>query len=146
MGKRVFDQGEQAWPEGAPFRTPVYVLTNRKRDLWVRPGSTTFQFINEGPEIALKLAQESAGSRDVRIADGADVIQHYLNLGAIDELEITVGASPVRPRAPSLRESERARAGVSNRPRSSRYGRHAPALRPQARPNPSFERPPPWSA
>jgi dihydrofolate reductase len=26
MGKRMFDQGEVAWPEEAPFHTPVYVL------------------------------------------------------------------------------------------------------------------------
>ena len=28
MGKRMFDQGEIAWPEEAPFHTPVYVLTH----------------------------------------------------------------------------------------------------------------------
>lgn len=90
MGKRMFDQGEQAWPEEAPFHTPVYVLTNVKREPWVRPGGTTFYFINEGPERALELARESAGSRDIRISGGADVIQQYLNLNAIDELEIAL--------------------------------------------------------
>ena len=90
MGKRMFDQGEQAWPEEAPFRTPVYVLSNRKREPWVRPGGTTFNFINDGPERALELARESAGNRDVRIAGGADVIQQYLNLDAVDELEIAL--------------------------------------------------------
>jgi dihydrofolate reductase len=38
----------------------------------------------------LELARESAGNRDVRIAGGADVIQQYLNLGAVDELEIAL--------------------------------------------------------
>jgi dihydrofolate reductase len=90
MGKRMFDQGEQTWPEDAPFHTPVYVLTNEKRSPWVRPGGTTFHFINEGPERALALARESAGDRDVRIAGGADVIQQYLNLGVVDELEIAL--------------------------------------------------------
>ncbi|TDK67424.1 dihydrofolate reductase family protein [Sapientia aquatica] len=90
MGKRMFDQGEAVWPEDAPFHTPVYVLTNVKREPWVRPGGTTFYFINEGPERALELARESAGSRDIRIAGGADVIQQYLNLGAVDELEIAL--------------------------------------------------------
>jgi dihydrofolate reductase len=56
----------------------------------VRPGGTTFYFINNGPERALELARESAGSRDVRIAGGADVIQQYLNLGVVDELEIAL--------------------------------------------------------
>ena len=90
MGKRMFDQGEQAWPEEAPFHTPVYVLTNRKREPWVRPGGTTFYFVNDGSERALELARESAGARDVRIAGGADVIQQYLNLDAVDELEIAL--------------------------------------------------------
>jgi dihydrofolate reductase len=90
MGKRMFDQGECAWPEDAPFHTPVYVLTNVKREPWVRPGGTTFYFINDGPEHALALARESAGSRDIRIAGGADVIQQYLKLGFVDELEIAL--------------------------------------------------------
>src|SRR6185369_5869977 len=42
------------------------------------------------PERALELARESAGSRDIRIAGGADVIQQYLNLGLVDELEIAL--------------------------------------------------------
>ena len=90
MGKRMFDQGEVAWPEEAPFHKPVYVLTHQKREPWVRPGGTTFYFINDGPERALALARESAGSRDIRIAGGADVIQQYLNLGAVDELETVI--------------------------------------------------------
>ncbi len=90
MGKRMFDQGEIAWPEEAPFHTPVYVLTHEQREPWVRPGGTTFHFINDGPERALKLAWEAAGGRDIRIAGGADVIQQYLNLGVVDELEIAL--------------------------------------------------------
>ena len=90
MGKRMFDQGEVAWPEEAPFHTPVYVLTHAQREPWVRPGGTTFHFVNDGPERALALAREAAGGRDIRIAGGADVIQQYLNLGAIDELEIAL--------------------------------------------------------
>jgi dihydrofolate reductase len=38
MGKRMFDAGEQAWPEEAPFHTPVFVVTHEKRDPWERPG------------------------------------------------------------------------------------------------------------
>jgi dihydrofolate reductase len=90
VGKRMFDQGEVAWPEEAPFHTPVYVLTHEKREPWVRPGGTTFHFVNEGTQRALALARESAGTRDIRIAGGADVIQQYLNLGVVDELEIAL--------------------------------------------------------
>jgi dihydrofolate reductase len=90
MGKRMFEQGEASWPEDAPFHTPVYVLTHETREPWARPGGTTFHFSNDGPERALERARESAGSRDIRIAGGADVIQQYLNLGVVDELEIAL--------------------------------------------------------
>jgi dihydrofolate reductase len=90
MGKRMFEAGERGWPEEAPFHTPVYVLSHQKREPWVRPGRTTFFFVNDGPKRALELARESAGQKDVRIAGGADVIQQYLRLGSIDELEIAL--------------------------------------------------------
>jgi dihydrofolate reductase len=90
MGKRMFEQGERSWPEEAPFHTPVYVLTQAKRAPWERPGGTTFFFVNDGPEHALALARESAGGRDVRISGGANVIQQYLNLGVVDELEFAL--------------------------------------------------------
>jgi dihydrofolate reductase len=88
MGKRMFEQGEASWPEEAPFHTPVYVLTHEKREPWVRPGGTTFHFVNDGPERALELARKSAGDRDIRISGGANVIQQYLNMGVVEELEI----------------------------------------------------------
>lgn len=90
MGKRMFDGGERGWPEEAPFHTPVFVLTHQPRDPWVRPGGTTFYFVNKGLERALALAREAAGSRDIRISGGANVIQQYLNLGVVDELEIAL--------------------------------------------------------
>lgn len=90
MGKRMFEGGERGWPEEAPFHTPVYVLAHEARKPWVRPGGTTFYFVNDGPERALALAREVAGNRDIRISGGADVIQQYLNLGLVDELEIAL--------------------------------------------------------
>jgi dihydrofolate reductase len=90
MGKRMFDGGERGWPEEAPFHTPVFVLTHEKRKPWVRPGGTIFHFIGDGAEHALALAREAAGDRDIRISGGADVVQQYLNLGLIDELEIAL--------------------------------------------------------
>ena len=44
----------------------------------------------DGPETALAQARQSAGGKDIRIAGGADVIQQYLNLGVVDELEIAL--------------------------------------------------------
>jgi dihydrofolate reductase len=74
MGKRMFDLGEQAWPEEAPFHTPVFVVTHEKRDPWERPGGT-------------------AGDRDVRIAGGGATILEYVNAGLFDEFSIAL--SPV---------------------------------------------------
>lgn len=90
LGKRMFDGGERAWPEEAPFHTPTYVLTHDQREPWERPGGTTFYFVTDGPERALERAREAAGERDVRISGGADVIQQYLNLGALDEIEVAL--------------------------------------------------------
>ena len=90
MGKRMFDAGERSWPEEAPFHTSVFVLTHQPREPWVRPGGTTFFFVTDGPESALEQARASANGRDVRISGGADVIQQYLNLGVVDELEIAL--------------------------------------------------------
>ena len=63
MGKRMFDLGEQAWPEEAPFRTPVFVGTHQQRDPWERPGGTTFHFVNDAIHSALGQAREVAGNR-----------------------------------------------------------------------------------
>ena len=93
MGKRMFDGGERAWPEDAPFHTPVFVVTNEKRDPWERPGGTTFIFVNDGIEAALELARDAAGDRDVRIAGGGATILQYVNAALIDEFSIAL--SPV---------------------------------------------------
>jgi len=93
MGKRMFDGGEQNWPEEAPFHTPVFVLTKEIRTPWERPGGTTFLFINDGIESALTQARNVAGDKDIRIAGGANAIRQYLNAGLVDEFSIAV--SPV---------------------------------------------------
>jgi len=93
MGKRMFDAGEQMWPEDAPFHTPVFVVTHEQRDPWERPGGTTFHFVNDGIESALEQARAVAGDRDVRIAGGGATILEYVNAGLIDECSIVL--SPV---------------------------------------------------
>ena len=93
MGKRMFEAGEHAWPEEAPFRTPVFVVTHERREPWERPGGTTFHFVNDGIEAALDGARQAAGDRDVRIAGGGATILEYLNAGLVDEFSIAL--SPV---------------------------------------------------
>ena len=93
MGRRMFDAGEQAWPEDAPFHTPVFVVTHAGRDDWERPGGTTFHFVTDGIGSALDRAREAAGERDVRIAGGGETILQYVNAGLVDEF--TIALSPV---------------------------------------------------
>jgi dihydrofolate reductase len=90
MGKRMFDGGERFWPEEAPFHTPVFVVTHEVRGPWIRPGGTTFHFVNDGIEAALRRAREAAGDRDVRVAGGPTLIQQYLRAGLVDEFLLSV--------------------------------------------------------
>ncbi len=90
MGKRMFEGGELFWPEEAPFHTPVFVLTTQVRSPWERPGGTTFYFVNDGIESALRQARAAAGDRDIRIAGGANAIVQYLNAGLVDECSIAL--------------------------------------------------------
>jgi dihydrofolate reductase len=90
MGMRMFEGGEIGWPEEAPFHCPVFVLTHKKRAPWVRPGGTTFYFVNDGFASAFEQAKAAAGNKDVRIAGGAKVVQQALAAGVVDELEIAL--------------------------------------------------------
>jgi dihydrofolate reductase len=90
MGKRMFEEGEAAWPEKAPFGNPVFVVTHEKREPWVRPGGTTFYFVNDPLERVLSMAREAAGKKDVRICGGRDIVVQYLNAGLVDELVLDV--------------------------------------------------------
>lgn len=90
MGRRMFDEGEVAWPGEAPFRAPVFVVTRHPRAPWVRPGGTTFRFVTDGFASALQQARAAAGGKDVRISGGADVVQQALEAGVVDELVLHV--------------------------------------------------------
>lgn len=90
MGRRMFDEGEVGWPERAPFRAPVFVVTSSPREPWVRPGGTTFTFVGDGLPSALKQAREAAGDLDVRIAGGAHTVRQFLEAGMVDEMQLHV--------------------------------------------------------
>jgi dihydrofolate reductase len=90
MGRRMFDAGEQMWPEEPPFRTPVFVVTHREREPWERRGGTTFRFVPDGIASALEQAREAAGDLDVRISGGGETIRQYLDAGLVDELHVAL--------------------------------------------------------
>ncbi len=90
MGRRMFDEGELGWPEDAPFRAPVFVLTHSPREPWKRKGGTAFFFVTDGIESALRQAKAAASGRDVRVAGGAETIRQYLDAGMVDELALHI--------------------------------------------------------
>jgi dihydrofolate reductase len=89
MGKRMFEEGQTSWPNDL-YKADVYVLTHEVREPWVQEGSTTFYFVNEGIEVALEKAKQSAKGKDIRIQGGANTIQQFLNAGLIDEFFIHI--------------------------------------------------------
>jgi dihydrofolate reductase len=90
MGKQMFDAGEVGWPEEAPFHTPVFVVTHEVREPWERKGGTTFYFVNNGIQEALRRAREVAGDKDIRIGGGGSTVIQYLNAGLVDEFFLAV--------------------------------------------------------
>lgn len=90
MGRTMYDTGEEPWSNDPPFRTPVFVLTNRPRPTLVKEGGTTFTFVADGIHSALEQAKAAAGTRNVDIAGGASTVRQYLGAGLIDELQLHV--------------------------------------------------------
>lgn len=76
------------WGDNPPYHAPVFVVTHYPREPIEMEGGTTYHFVTEGPEAALKLAQDAAGSKPVAISGGANIASQFLNLGVVDELRI----------------------------------------------------------
>jgi len=81
------------WGYNPPYHTPVFVLTHHSRPPLTMEGGTTFHFVTEGLESALKKAKEAARGKDVRIGGGVSTIRQYLIAGQIDEMHLAL--SPV---------------------------------------------------
>ncbi|PWT98204.1 MAG: deaminase [Bacteroidetes bacterium] len=102
MGRNMFGPIRGDWPnndwkgwwgENPPYHVPVFVLTHHKREPIKMEGGTTFYFITDGIESALKKARDAANGKDIRIGGGVSTIRQYLQAGHIDELHLAY--SPV---------------------------------------------------
>lgn len=78
------------WGDNPPYHTPVYVLTHHARPSIEMEGGTTFHFVTDGIERALKMAEESAKGKDIRLGGGANTIRQYLSLKLVDEMHIAL--------------------------------------------------------
>jgi dihydrofolate reductase len=100
MGRRMFSGGAGPWEDDPnadawwgdepPFHHPVFVLTHHEREQVQKQGGTTYTFVTDGIESALKQARAAAADRDIGLAGGADVVQQYLEAGLIDEMQLHV--------------------------------------------------------
>jgi len=84
------------WGDNPPYHAPVFVLSHTERESIPMEGGTTFYFVTDGIESAMKQAKAAAGDKDVAIAGGANTINQYLAASLIDELwlhiaPITIG-------------------------------------------------------
>jgi dihydrofolate reductase len=78
------------WGDDPPYHTPVLVLTHHARPPLTMQGGTTFYFVTDGIESALRQAAAAAGGRDVRLGGGVSTIRQYLQARLIDELHLAV--------------------------------------------------------
>lgn len=102
LGRNMFGPVRGPWPdeswkgwwgEEPPYHTPVFVLTHHARPPLEMKGGTTFHFIIDGPESALRQAKEAARGMHVRIGGGVATVRQYLLGGHIDEMHLAL--SPV---------------------------------------------------
>jgi len=98
MGRNMFAPGRGEWDESwkgwwgpdPPYHVPVFVLTHYPRVAVHMEGGTTFHFVTDGVESALRQAREAAGEKDVQIAGGASTIQQAIRAGALQELYLHI--------------------------------------------------------
>jgi len=99
LGRNMFGPVRGPWPDDSwkgwwgdtpPYHTPVFVLTHHARAQLEMKGGTTFHFVTDGLESALKQAKEAAQGKDVRIGGGVATIRQYLVAGQIDEMHLAV--------------------------------------------------------
>lgn len=102
LGRNMFGPGRGPWPDESwkgwwgpnpPYHVPVFVLTHHARSSITMEGGTTFHFVTDGIQAALKRAIDAASGRDVRLGGGVATIREYLTAGLIDEIHLAI--SPV---------------------------------------------------
>jgi dihydrofolate reductase len=97
MGRNMFgpirgewdDDWRGWWGEEPPYHAPVFVLTHYPHASIEMAGGTTFHFVTDGFDSAMKQAL-AAGDGDVDISGGASTVRQALAAGAIDELLLDI--------------------------------------------------------
>ena len=99
LGRNMFGPIRGAWPDEAwkgwwgdnpPYHAPTYILTHHARPSIELEGGTTFHFVTDGIESALKQARAAAGGKDVKIGGGVATVRQYLRAGLVDEMHLAL--------------------------------------------------------
>ncbi len=69
-----------------PARVPVFVVTHAEPE--EVPEQGVYTFVTDGIESALEQAKMAAGDKDVAVMGGAEMGQHYIGAGLVDEISI----------------------------------------------------------
>ena len=102
LGRNMFGPVRGPWPDDTwkgwwgknpPYHVPVFVLTHHPRASVEMEGGTTFHFVTEGIEEALRRAKQAAGPKDVLLGGGAATLRQYLASRLVDEMHVAI--SPV---------------------------------------------------
>jgi dihydrofolate reductase len=81
------------WGDNPPYHAPTFVLSHYPRAPIQMQGGTTFHFITDGIDAALKRAREAAGNMDIKIGGGVATVRQYVSAGHVDEIHLA--AAPV---------------------------------------------------
>ncbi len=102
MGRNMFGPIRGEWPDeewkgwwgkNPPYHAPTFVLTHYPRPSIEMEGGTTFHFVTDGIESALKQAKSAANGKNVTVSGGVSTVRQYLHAGLIDEAHFAI--SPV---------------------------------------------------
>lgn len=86
VGGRSTYEAAGRWGGENPWGLPFFIVTHRPEE---QPEGDAFTFVS-GVEEAVRQAVNAAGSKDVNIMGGADVIRQALAAGLVDELTIVI--------------------------------------------------------
>jgi len=90
VGRTMFDYGFPHWGENPPFHAPVFVVTHRGQERIDKSGGTSYTFVTDGIEAAVRQARAVAGGKDVLVAGGVNIAQQALAAGLVDEVVLHV--------------------------------------------------------
>ncbi len=99
MGRRKFGPQVGEWPNDGwrgwwgdepPFHTPVFVWSHYPHQTIDFANGTSFRFVEGSPLEVLRLAQEAADGRDVRLGGGPSTVRQFLQADLVDFMHLVI--------------------------------------------------------